>query len=162
MDDVRTPVATASLYEADEHAWYFTQIAALREARLGDLDREHLAEFLEDMAKRNTREIQSRLTVLLVHILKSIHQPERRSRSWVVTIVYQQDELRGIFRDSATLARAAPELLRDVYPKAVRLAELETGLPRGTVPASCAWTLDEILAYEPPAQPGESGPPDRP
>lgn len=155
MDDVRTPVPPPSLYEADEYAWYFQQIAALREGRLSELDRENLAEFLEDVSKRETREIESRFTVLVQHILKCVHQPDRLSRSWVLTIMHQREELRTIFGYSATLARAAPDLLQRVYPRAIRAAEIETGLPRGTIGIPEDWSVDDVLSYEPPPLPGD-------
>ncbi|QYU66437.1 DUF29 family protein [Leptolyngbya sp. 15MV] len=64
-------------YRSDEHAWLLRQAALLRAGRLKSVDSENLAEFLEDMAKRDVREVGSRLVVLLHHLLKFQVQPER-------------------------------------------------------------------------------------
>ena len=71
----------ADLYEADETAWLDAMAESIRKGRLDDLDYAHLAEYLEDMAKRDRREVKSRLTVLAAHVLKWQHQPKKRSRS---------------------------------------------------------------------------------
>jgi len=58
------------LYDRDFNLWTEETAAALRAGRLADLDIEHVAEEIEDMGKRNTRELRSRLTQILEHLLK--------------------------------------------------------------------------------------------
>jgi hypothetical protein len=138
-----------SLYETDEHLWIEEQIAALRAGRFERLDREHLIAFLEDMARRDIREMRSRLTVLLIHLLKLRHPPERLSRSWITTILEQQAELRHMLKGTPSLRHHVPEALGEAYEDAIRRAAAETGLPPSAFPALSPWTLDEALAYEP-------------
>src|SRR5438445_3910492 len=78
----------------------------VRHGHLGDLDYPHLGEYLRDMARRDRREVESRLTTLLEHVLKWVHQPDRRSRSWRRTLVLQRQKLaqeatRGVLRNHA-------------------------------------------------------------
>jgi hypothetical protein len=54
-------------YETDEHEWIARQADALCGARLDDLGRHNLAEFLTEMTARDRRELRSRLTMLLSH-----------------------------------------------------------------------------------------------
>ena len=89
----RAETALAQLYEADETAWLEAMADLIQQGRWGDLDYPHLEEYLSDMARRDRREVESRLTTLLAHVLKWVHQPDHRSRSWRGTIVEQRQEL---------------------------------------------------------------------
>ena len=84
------------LYERDETAWLETMAELIRLGRLDELDYSNLAEYLADMARRDRREVESRLTVLISHALKWTHQPDHRSGSWRGTIVEQRQELEGL------------------------------------------------------------------
>jgi hypothetical protein len=59
-----------NLYETDETAWLETMADLIKQGRLQDLDYTHLGEYLEDMARRDRREVKSRLVTLLAHLLK--------------------------------------------------------------------------------------------
>src|SRR5438105_2494111 len=92
----RTAAAPAALYEADETAWLETAADLIRGRRLTEVDLDTLAEYLTDMAKRDRREVFSRLVVLLSHLLKWDYQPDHRSGSWRGAILEQQRELRQL------------------------------------------------------------------
>ena len=141
----RTPHALATLYEADETAWLEQTAALVRGHRFDQLDPVTLAEYLTDMAKRDRREVFSRLVVLLAHLLKWEHQPDRRSRSWRGTILEQQRELRQLL-ESGTLRNHADAVLAEAYTDARKQAAAETGLARGTFPAECVWDVASALA----------------
>src|SRR3954451_10512771 len=53
----RTHAATAALYEIDETAWLEATADLIRNGRLTEVDRDTLAEYLTDMAKRDRREV---------------------------------------------------------------------------------------------------------
>jgi hypothetical protein len=137
----------AALYEADETAWLDATADLIRRGRTDELDLPHLAEFLEDMARRDRREVESRLSVLIGHLLKWRFQPERRSRSWRVTVETQRQELEADF-ESGTLRNHAADFLPKAYRKAVRLAAAETALDESAFPEACPYTLDEILSFD--------------
>jgi hypothetical protein len=141
----RTSQALASLYEADETAWLEQTAALVREHRFDELDAANLVEYLTDMAKRDRREVFSRLVVLLAHLLKWEHQPDRRSGTWQATILEQLRELRQLL-ESGTLRNHARAVLADAYTEAVKQAAAETGLPRSAFPKQSAWNLDAALA----------------
>lgn len=71
-------------YDEDFYAWTQHQAALLRTEKWQDLDSTNLAEELESLGKRDLRELESRLEVLVMHLLKWCYQPERRERgrSW--------------------------------------------------------------------------------
>jgi hypothetical protein len=147
-----TGTTIANLYESDETAWLERMADLIHQGRLDVLDYPHLGEYLCDMACRDRREVESRLATLLAHILKWLHQPENRSRSWRGTIVEERQELarlvsRGVLRNHAEA------VLADLYAEAVERAAAETGLDPESFPAECPYTLDLLLSQEFP--PGE-------
>lgn len=137
--------ALARLYEQDFLLWTEKIARLLRAGRLDELDIEHLAEEIEDMGKSQRRELESRLRVLLTHLLKWGWQRDKRSNSWKATVANQRVELRGLFRDSPSLKTRLPESLAESYGDAVEEAGLETGLPAGTFPELCPFTPEQIL-----------------
>jgi hypothetical protein len=134
----------ADLYEADETAWLEQTAKLVRQQRYAELDRIHLAEYLTDMAKRDRREVESRLVQLLAHLLKWEYQPDHRSKSWLVSIIVQHREIAGCL-DSGSLLRHAEEVLPRTYEDALLLASAETGLVLSTFPSSCPYSIAELL-----------------
>ena len=132
-----------ALYEADETAWLDAMSELVARGRFAELDRIHLAEYLSDMAKRDRREVNSRLAQLLAHLLKWYFQPEKRTRSWERSIELQRQKLQRIL-DSGTLRNHAQEHLSEIYADAARLAIIETGLPQTIFPRACPYSLIEI------------------
>ncbi len=141
------PLALAVLFERDETAWLEAMSSLAADGRYAEMDHANLSEYLADMAKRDRREVASRLATLLIHLLKWEHQPERRSGSWEGTILEQRRELRKLL-ESGTLHNHAVAVLAEAYADARKQAAAETGLPRATFPAECPWDLDGLLADE--------------
>jgi hypothetical protein len=144
---LRTSQALAALYEADETAWLEATAELVRAGRLEEVDSHTLAEYLTDMAKRDRREVESRLIVLLAHVLKWIHQPDHRTRSWRATVIEQRQELAGLV-GRGVLLQHAETVLPEAYRKAVERAAAETGLPDTTFAETCPYTLNQLLAND--------------
>jgi hypothetical protein len=135
----------SQLYELDETAWLEAMAELIVQGRCEELDYPHLGEFLTDMALRERREVKTRLTTLLMHVLKWTHQPDQRSRSWRGTITEQRHELLEQ-TEYGVLRNHAQAIIGDAYRKAVERAADETGLPAGSFPAECPYTLDQLLS----------------
>lgn len=135
----------AALYERDETAWLEMMSSLAARACCAEMDLPHLSEFLADMARRDRREVFSRLVVLLTHLLKWDRQPERRSGSWRATIREQRRELRQLL-ESGTLHNHAENVLADAYAEARRQAADETEQRVDVFPAENSRSLDELLA----------------
>ena len=112
-----TPLALSDLYTRDETAWLETMARLLADGRYDKCDFENLSEYLRDMSRRDRREVVSRLTVLLVHLLKWEHQPRNRSGSWKATILRQRHTLQDLL-ESGTLRNHAEEMLAKAYERA--------------------------------------------
>jgi hypothetical protein len=132
------------LYETDETAWLEQSAELIETGHHDQLDYKNLAEYLRDMAKRDRREVRSRLTTLLAHLLKWDHQPDMRSRSWELIILVQRHELQDLC-ESGTLRNHALEVLAKAYARAREQAVAETALPESRFPAECPYTLDDLL-----------------
>ena len=143
----QTTTATVSLYEQDETAWLEQTAGLVAQGRFAEIDQHHLSEYLADMARRDKREVLSRLVVLLAHLLKWEHQPQQRTRSWEATILHQRQELQDLL-ESGALRNHAREALAKAYERAVKLAAVETGMAEGAFPAACPWPLEEMAPEE--------------
>lgn len=120
----------------------------VREQRYAELDYANLETFLEEMAQRDRREVKSRLTVLLAHLLQFDYQLEQRSRSWQLTILQQRQELKELL-ESATLRNYFLTIIERAYANAVQRATLETGLAETAFPATNPYSVAQILGDEP-------------
>ena len=135
----------AELYAQDFYTWTKTTAALIRAGKWSALDREALAEEIESLGKSQHRELGSRLDVLLLHLLKWGYQPLERSGSWRSTIRTQRRELRRLLQQTPGLRPLVPSAVADGYPDARLDASDETGLPLATFPATCPWTLEQVL-----------------
>jgi len=135
-------------YQQDYYAWANQTAHLLREGRFGEIDALQIAEELESMGKRERRELVSRLSVLIAHLLKWQFQPARRLRSWRNTILTQREEIEALLEDSPSLRSELETLIPAAFARARRLAEDETGIEQDAFGESCPFTLKEILGEE--------------
>ncbi len=132
-------------YDQDFYAWTQEQATLLKEKRFTELDLENLVEEVESMGRSEKRELESRLSVLMAHLLKWYYQPENRSRSWHATILEQRKELAKLLRENSSLHPVLHAEYLERYAVARLRAVQETNLPVETFPLQCPWTLEEIL-----------------
>jgi len=138
----------SNLYDEDFFEWTRRNAELLRAGQLDQADIGHIAEEIEDMGRRDLKDLNSRMRVLLIHLLKRQLQPEKRSRSWDSTIVSQRIEIEDDLKQSPSLRAKLRTEFEDNYEKAVRRAIVETGLTRDRFPNECPFTLDQILDPE--------------
>jgi hypothetical protein len=130
-----------SLYEQDFYAWSRQQAELLRAGKLVQADLEHIAEEIESLGKTEKRELVSRLTILLLHLLKWRYQPEGRDASWRLSIANSRDEIADLLDDNPSLKSLLDEVVRLAYRYARRKAAIETGLDEERVPSQCPWSF---------------------
>ena len=144
---------TATLYDLDFYTWTQRQAELLRIEEWEQLDWQHIAEEIESLGKKDKRQVQSRLAILIMHLLKWQYQPEKRSPSWRKTIKEQRFRLALVLNDSPSLKSNINEFIALVYPHAVESAADETRLARKTFPATCPYSSEQLL--DPSFLPGE-------
>ncbi|HYD47424.1 MAG TPA: DUF29 domain-containing protein [Terriglobales bacterium] len=137
-----------SLYDRDFAAWSSRTAALLRHRRFDEVDFDHLAEEVEDLGKRDLKELHSRVQVLLAHLLKWRYQRARRSRSWRSTIVAQRLEIEALLAQSSSLRPKIATGLARNYAGAVRRAAADTGLPAEHFPEACPFKTQQILNHD--------------
>lgn len=143
----------SELYDKDYGAWARRQSELLRAGRFAELDVAHLVEELEDMGRSERNELESRLVILLAHLLKWQFQYGRlaerwrefKGDSWRGTIIEQRDRIAKRLTATPGLQPALADLVREAYGDAAGLAAKETGLPRDGFPPACPYTLDQLL-----------------
>jgi hypothetical protein len=133
-----------TLYDEDLLAWAEQQVAHLRAGQLDRVDVEHLIDELEAMAGKLRRELKNRLRVLVAHLLKWEAQPKRRSR-WAASIAEQRDQIEALLEENPSLRGDLEDVARSAYPRAVRLAAIETGLSREAFPAELPYDRKSLL-----------------
>ena len=137
----------SSTYESDFYTWTLETAQKLREGKLPESnDMFALIEEIEDLGLRKYDSFVSHLAICLQHKLKWDHQPEKRSRSWLVSMKTHSYEAQKVLAKNPGLRARLPEALTEAYEDAIRFASAETEIPRRAFPLTCPYTLDQILA----------------
>ena len=134
-----------SLYEQDFYTWTEEQAQALAQRQVERLDWENLAEELADLGNRHYDQLESRLMVLVAHLLKWQVQHWKRTNSWRATIRVQRTSLAKLLRRNPGLKSRLAEAMAESWQEARDLAIAETDLPDDQFPDSCPFTILEIL-----------------
>ncbi len=132
-------------HERDFYAWANEQAGLLRAGRLSEADIDHIAEEIESIGKTEKRELVSRLTVLLLHMLKWQFQPSRRGASWRASISNARDDIDDHLDDNPSLKSLLGASVAAGYRRARRQAAAETDLPETVFPVSCPWSYDQMI-----------------
>ena len=141
------------LYEKDFLAWTQQQSKLIRQGRWQEVDLDHLIEELEDMGKSNHRELESRLVVLLAHLLKwefQLNQLEDQwrefdGRSWRKTIIEQRVQIERLLEDRSSLSSHFETILQQAHPTALKLACKETQRDSLLFPSECPYSPKQLL-----------------
>jgi Domain of unknown function DUF29 len=132
-------------YDTDVVAWANEQAHYIRTGSFDKLDLEHLAEEIEDVGKSEKRELASRMSVLLAHLLKWQFQPTKQSQSWQRTIKEQRKAIQLHIKSVPSLKTALTnaDWIGAIYSDAVSIAINETGCD--AFAEVCPWSMTEVL-----------------
>jgi len=133
-------------HDDDFYAWTQEQAQLLRNGKFNQIDFHYIAEEIEDMGRSEKRELESRLEVLIMHLLKWQFQPNLRSRSWQLTIKEQRLRLEKLITENPSLKSFLADALEKIYQLAIISAERETGL--SSFPQTCPYSLTEIFTSD--------------
>jgi hypothetical protein len=140
------PVRAA--YDHDLYSWLVEQARHLRAGRWDALDRDNLAEEIESLGREQFNKLESALRVLLLYMLKWDHQPQRRGRSWSLSIRQQRLDLDDVIADNPGLKSRIAEAMARAYRKARLEAANETGLDEETFSDVCPYSWDDIVSRD--------------
>jgi hypothetical protein len=144
------PADPRAAYERDFYSWLMEQARLVREGRWSAIDHDNLAEEIESLGREQFNKLECELRVLLLHLLKWDHQPERRSRSWELSIATQRVEVTDVLDDNPGLKPRIPEAMTRAYRKARLDAARETGLEDAAFPTACPYDFDEAMTRQNP------------
>jgi uncharacterized protein DUF29 len=132
------------MYDTDFYTWTQAQAQALRAKDFPALDLEHLAEEIEDVGNSVRFAIESQLVRLLTHLLKLAMDPtDRPRRGWMVTVSTARREIAK--RATGALRRHPERYLAEAYDQARDHAALMLRCAVDDVPATCPWSIGEVL-----------------
>ena len=143
-------IDVAKLYETDYYQWAKHQAELLQKNDFLAMDIEHLIEELEGMARSDKRELESRLTVLITHLLKWNLQPSLKEhwQSWEKTIIEQRTQLESLLDKMPSLHSSLEPIMQDAYPYALKWVIRETKLPKETFPSHCPYSVNQLLEHD--------------
>jgi hypothetical protein len=139
---------TSVTYESDFYGWIQQQAGLLKNGQFNALDLANIIEEIESMGRSEKRELQSRLAVLLQHLLKWQYQSSRKGRSWQLSIDEQRLQFLEVLNENPSLKPHLQTILNDAYRLAVVKAAKETRLEKKVFPTQCPWTLQKISDME--------------
>ncbi len=131
-------------YETDFYGWTQQQAALLKAGHISAADLSNIIEEIESMGRSEKRELQSRLTVLLQHLLKWKFQPSRQGKSRQLSIIEQRIQFIEVLDENPGLKSHLTDILIDAYRLAIVKAAKETGLSMTDFPSECPWSWQEI------------------
>lgn len=131
--------------DRDLYAWAYEQAQMLRRGQFTSLDALNLAEEIEDLGGEIYNKMESALRVTLMHLLKWDYQPEKRTRSWHLSIRNGRLDAEDVLGRHPSLKRRLPGALQKAYRRARLDAAGETGLEEEAFPAECPYDLEAIL-----------------
>ena len=135
----------SNLYETDFYAWTVEQSKLLQVGDFKHLDITNLVEEIESLGKQERRELESRLGVLIGHLLKWDYQPERRSKSWRSTIREQRRAAQKLLSQNPSLKPYLTEAIVDAYESGKDLVVGETPLDYVDLPETCPYTPAQLF-----------------
>ena len=133
------------LYETDFYAWTLEQSQLLQKGDFNDLDITNLVEEIESLGKQQRQELRNRLGILIGHCLKWDYQPEKRNKSWKITIRSQRREIVQLLKENPSLKPYLAEAIVYAHEVGLDLVVKETPLDYGDLPAEPIYTLEQLL-----------------
>ena len=131
------------LYEQDYGLWAEKMADLLAAGRFAELDIENLVDEVRDLSKRERDRLLSSVRLIVHHLLKWDYQPQRRSRSWQITIQRERLHIIRYLEDSPSLKRyLTSEWLDKTYSIAYLDAQKETDLE---FPVNCPYSIEDVL-----------------
>ena len=108
----------SNLYDTDVLLWSEEQARALRAAAHGGtnlpIDWDNVAEEIESLGKSLARELASRISTILIHLMKLEASPAIEPRKgWAETIRAQRDEIERVLKEAPSLRRTVPGVIAE-------------------------------------------------
>src|SRR5437016_1033822 len=134
-----------SRYDRDLYSWAVEQAALLRAGRIAEADVLNIAEEIDDVGNEQYAKLESALRLILLHLLKWDHQPQRRSRSWWASVSVHRKHVQRVLRKNPGLKPFVDEAVTEAYETARIEAAAQTSLEEDVFPLECPYSWTEIM-----------------
>ena len=151
VDLVPDAEPAGAAYDHDFYSWSLEQARLVRQRRWHEVDCDNVADEIELLGRERFNKLESALRVLMLHMLKWDHRPDRRSRSWSLTIRRQRLEIDDVLADNPALKSRTDEAVARAYRKARLEAAGETGVDEASFPDLCPYSWSDIVSRAFPA-----------
>lgn len=133
-------------YDTDFALWAEDQAAKLRAGKVSELDRDNIAEELENLARSLRRELVDRLARLLQSLLQWEYLDGLRLPAWYTAIQEERSMIPRLLEDAPSLSQSWPEAYAQAWDIARESACTATGLASAVLPQECPYSRDHMLA----------------
>ncbi len=131
-------------YMKDFYSWAREQIKLLKKGQFDKLDIPNLIKELKTKSRCEEQELERRLTLLLVYLLRWKHQPAKRKKSWKLMIQEERKEYAHVLKENHGIKPHLENILSNAYDLSRVKVAKKTGLNINTFEATCPWGLDDI------------------
>ncbi|NEN96794.1 MAG: DUF29 domain-containing protein [Moorea sp. SIO1F2] len=129
------------LYDQDFVLWTETTCQQLKTKNFDELDIDNLIEEIASLGRSDRRELQSRLKVLMEHLLKRQYvDSEPDYRGWENTIDEQREQINLLLSESPSLKPYLESVFSDCYR--YPLKKVSRNYPSVSFPQNCPFTSD--------------------
>ncbi len=132
-------------HEEDVYGWATHTAELLRKKKMSEVDFENIIEEMEVLGRSEQHELKNRLSLVIMHLLKWQYQPEKRTRSWKLTLEEQRLQALACLKVSPSLKSQLDEILGNAYKIGKIKALKETELDETVFPQQCPYTFEEIM-----------------
>jgi len=137
--------AGSARYDRDLYSWAVEQAALLRAGRIAEADALNIAEEIDDVGNEQYDKLESAIRIILLHLLKWDHQPERRSRSWWASISIQRKHAAKVLRKNPGLKPLVDEAISEAYQSARLEAAVQTAKEEEAFSLDCPYSWGQIM-----------------
>ena len=120
------------------------QAALLEQGQFGELDIINLVDEVESLGRSDFASFVSAIEIVLVHMLKWDHQPDKRTASWIASIAEHRRRIERYLRDSPSYRARLDEAVDRAFDVATARAAGETNLPIAAFPEQNPYDWDAI------------------
>jgi hypothetical protein len=132
-----------TLYETDFNSWIQENITLLKQSRFNEIDSKNIIEELEGLIKRDKRELESYLLILIAYLLKWQYQEVYRCNEWLCKIIEQRMLMTLLFEDNPDLKSYLATSVENIYLRSVDLSTVETR--HSVFPTECPYSVEQLM-----------------
>ncbi|QOV21582.1 DUF29 domain-containing protein [Anabaenopsis elenkinii] len=146
--ETKLPQVSPTLYDTDYHLWVLETVQQLENRDFNSVDWSNLIDEVWDLSRREKRRMESLLTLLIEHLLKSTYWESEKPRNlahWQAEITNFRKQIKRELKASPSLNTYLKEIFIECYQDAREIASMRSQLPLSTFPVEPITNLETIL-----------------